>query len=267
MLDGPHPSVRLDLADLFENHLAILEENHVEPQTRVCGEILGTVPGHRDAARAMPGARDVAVREVHVDTIAEMTTSLCSSRRIVPAERYEHSARVDTPFRAADRQRERPRAGASQPRHEPAAFLVPPPSFPAGRSPNAGHGAAIFVQCQHRGVEDVFESRQVRDGLQPRSVHDFMRLPLRHDSSRVQHNDLVAKGKHFLAIVRDEKNRDAVMQIPLAQIADERRLRRTIERSQRLIEQQGARFGYQRPRQGDALASPPEICAGRRPHK
>jgi len=69
MLDGPHPSVRLDLADLFENHLAILEENHVEPQTRVCGEILGTVPGHRDAARAMPGARDVAVREVHVDDV------------------------------------------------------------------------------------------------------------------------------------------------------------------------------------------------------
>ena len=81
-----------------------------------------------------------------------------------------------------------------------------------------------------------------------------MRLSLRHDSSRIQHNDLVAEGKHFLAIVGDEKNRDAVMLVPLAQIADERRLRRTVQRSQWLIEQQRARFGHQRARQGDALA-------------
>ena len=81
-----------------------------------------------------------------------------------------------------------------------------------------------------------------------------MRLPLRHDSSRVKHDDLVAEGKHFLAIMRDEENRDAVMLVPPAQIADQRRLRRTIQRSQWLIEQQRARFGHQRARQGDALA-------------
>src|SRR6266851_5660265 len=74
-----------------------------------------------------------------------------------------------------------------------------------------------------------------------------MGLPLRHDSSCVQHNDLVAQGKHFLAIVRDEENRDTVMLVPLTQIADERRLRRTVQRSQWLIEHQSAR-------QGDALA-------------
>jgi len=93
-----------------------------------------------------------------------------------------------------------------------------------------------------------------------------MRLPLRHDlpASSTMTSSPRANTSSPLCVT---KNRDAVMQIPLAQIADERRLRRTIERSQRLIEQQGARFGYQRPRQGDALRSPPEICAGRRPHK
>src|SRR5258708_19410395 len=81
-----------------------------------------------------------------------------------------------------------------------------------------------------------------------------MGLPLRHDSSCVQHNDLVAQGKHFLAIVRDEENRDTVMLVPLTEIADERRLRRTVQRSQWLIEQQRAWFGHQSPRQGHAPA-------------
>src|SRR5271169_2558558 len=92
------------------------------------------------------------------------------------------------------------------------------------------------------------------DRLQPRSAHDFMRLSLGHDSSRVQHNDLVAEGKYFLAIMSNKKNRHAVMLVPLAQIADEKRLRRTVQSSQRLIEQQRPRFGHQRARQGDALA-------------
>ena len=69
MFDGPHAPVRLDVPNLLENHLPIFEEDHVEPQTRVCGEILGAVPGDRDAARAVPGARDVAVGQVHVDDV------------------------------------------------------------------------------------------------------------------------------------------------------------------------------------------------------
>jgi len=81
-----------------------------------------------------------------------------------------------------------------------------------------------------------------------------MRQPLRHDSSRVEHDDLVAEGEHFLAIVRDEENRDAVMLVPPAQISDKRRLRWTIQRSQWLIEQQRAWFGHQSAGQGDALA-------------
>src|SRR5580658_1005712 len=81
-----------------------------------------------------------------------------------------------------------------------------------------------------------------------------MRLPLRRDPSRVQHNDLVAQGKHFFAVVSDEENWDAVMLVPLAQIANKQRLRRTVQRSQWLIEQQHARFGHQSARQSDALA-------------
>src|ERR1039458_6357292 len=44
------------------------------------------------------------------------------------------------------------------------------------------------------------------------------------------------------------------MLVPAAQIADERRLRRTVQRSEWLIEQQRARFGHQSARQSDALA-------------
>ncbi len=56
------------------------------------------------------------------------------------------------------------------------------------------------------------------------------------------------------AIVGDEQNRDAVMLVPLTQVAGEKRLRRTVQRSQWLIEQQRARLGHQSARQGDALA-------------
>ena len=77
----------------------------------------------------------------------------------------------------------------------------------------------------------------MRDGFQTRSVHDLMRLSLRHDSSCVQHNDLVAQSKHLLTVVSDEENRDAVMLVPLPQIADQQRLRWTVQRSQWLIEQ------------------------------
>jgi hypothetical protein len=81
-----------------------------------------------------------------------------------------------------------------------------------------------------------------------------MRLALGHDYSGVKHNDFVAEGEHFLAIVSDEENWDAVMLVPPAQIGDQRRLRGTVQRSQGLIEEQGARFGYQSAGQGDALA-------------
>src|SRR5258708_32927317 len=81
-----------------------------------------------------------------------------------------------------------------------------------------------------------------------------MRPTLGHDSSRVKHDDLVTEGKHLFAIVGDEENRNAVILVPLAKIRDERRLRRTVQRGERLIKQQFARFGDERARQGDALA-------------
>ena len=49
------------------------------------------------------------------------------------------------------------------------------------------------------------------------------------DFSGVEDDDLIAEGKYFLAIVGDEENRDAVVLVPLAKIADQRRLGRTVE--------------------------------------
>jgi len=44
------------------------------------------------------------------------------------------------------------------------------------------------------------------------------------------------------------------MLVPITQVADESRFCRMVQRSQWLIEKQGARFGHQSARQGDALA-------------
>lgn len=80
-----------------------------------------------------------------------------------------------------------------------------------------------------------------------------MRLALSYDSSGVKHDDLVSQGKYFFTVVGDEENGNAVMLVPLAQIADQQRFCRTIESGQGLIEQQGSRFCYQRAGQCDAL--------------
>jgi hypothetical protein len=80
-----------------------------------------------------------------------------------------------------------------------------------------------------------------------------MRLSLRRDSSRIQHNNLVAESEYFLAAVGDKENRDAVMMVPLTQVGDQRRSCRTVQRSQWLIEQQRAGLRHQSPCQGDAL--------------
>src|SRR5260221_11453611 len=94
----------------------------------------------------------------------------------------------------------------------------------------------------------------MRDCLQSWSAHHLMRLPLRHDSSCVKDNDFVAEGKHFFTIVINEENRDTVILVPFTKIRYERRLRWPVHVRQRLIEQQCARLGYERARQGDTLA-------------
>src|SRR5258707_14872631 len=94
----------------------------------------------------------------------------------------------------------------------------------------------------------------MRDCLQSWSAHHLMRLPLRHDSSCVKDNEFVAEGKHFFTIVTNEENRDTVIVVAFTKIGDERRLRWPVQRGQRLIEQQGARFGYELARQAATLA-------------
>src|SRR5580658_3112291 len=94
----------------------------------------------------------------------------------------------------------------------------------------------------------------MRDRLQSRSAHHIMRMPLRHDSSCIKHDNFITQRKYFLATMGDKENRDAVMLVPLAQICNERRLCRTIQRSQWLIKQQRARISHQSTRQRDTLA-------------
>jgi len=94
--------------------------------------------------------------------------------------------------------------------------------FRLGDSKTARHRSAIFVQPHHCGVEDIFESGQLCNGFEPWSTHHLMRLPLRNDSARIKHDDLVTQSKYFFAIVCDQENRYAVMLVPLSQIVYER---------------------------------------------
>src|ERR1700691_1763166 len=85
-------------------------------------------------------------------------------------------------------------------------------------------------------------------------MHDFMGSALCDDSSPNQHDDLVSERIHFFTAMSDEENRYPVVLVPLSQIVDQRQLRRTIKRSERLVEQQGAWFSDQGASQCNALA-------------
>jgi len=48
-----------------------------------------------------------------------------------------------------------------------------------------------------------------RGGFQLRGAHDFVRLPLCHDSTGFENHDFIAQCEHFFAIVRDQQNWNA----------------------------------------------------------
>ncbi len=106
----------------------------------------------------------------------------------------------------------------------------------------------------HHGVEHVFETYQLSDRFLQRCRDDFVRRALGDDASGVEDNHALAQGKNFFAAVRDIKDGDAVSLVPLAQIVDDRCLRRSVERGQRFIEKQHGGIGHQGSRQCRALA-------------
>ena len=71
---------------------------------------------------------------------------------------------------------------------------------------------------------------------------------------RLEHDDALAEGEDLAVRVRDVQNRNAVRGVPGAQVVDDARRGRVIERRQRLVEQQHRRIGDERTRQRDALA-------------
>ena len=100
----------------------------------------------------------------------------------------------------------------------------------------------------HDGVECVFEAYQLSDRFLQRRRDDFVRSALCNDASRIEDNHALAQGKDFLAAVGDIKDGDAVSLIPIAQVVDDRCLRRSVERGQRFIEKQQRGIGHQSPR-------------------
>ena len=125
--------------------------------------------------------------------------------------------------------------------------------FQGAGSNTAGHRAAIFMKGNHGAIENILEPGKVRDRFKPRSAHHFMRAPLRNDPARIQHNDFIAESEDFFAAVCDVENRDPMILVPLPKIGQNVRFGRTVQRGQRLIQQQGARLSHQGTRQRHTL--------------
>ena len=95
----------------------------------------------------------------------------------------------------------------------------------------------------HRGVEDIFEAYQLRDGFLLGRCDHFVRRALRDDASGVEDQHALAQGKDLLAAVGDVEDRNAMSLVPLPQVVDDFRFRGNVERGQRLIQKQHGRIG------------------------
>jgi 4-amino-4-deoxy-L-arabinose transferase-like glycosyltransferase len=117
----------------------------------------------------------------------------------------------------------------------------------------AGHGATFFARGFHFGVEQVFESSQLRNRFLSRRRHDLVGIALRHNAPSVKQQDSFPESEYFVPAVSHVQDRDSVRFVPGPQIIDDAGLGRGIQRSQGLVEQKNARIGDQRARQGYAL--------------
>ena len=149
------------------------------------------------------------------------------------------------------------------PARTPTRIGVPTPPLTSGVSSTRGgafscyaahHRAALREHCVDHAIESIFKSSELSDGLLRRGHHDFVGRTLRDDASRVEKDYPFAESKHFFSTVRDVENRDTMSPIPFAQIVDDVRLCRGIERRQGLIEQENVGIRDQSSGQSGALA-------------
>src|SRR3981081_4464839 len=74
--------------------------------------------------------------------------------------------------------------------------------FHLSRSKATSQCAALLVQGRDGGIENVFESEKLRDRLQSRCAHHFMRTSLCHDAPSGEDDDALTQRKDFLVAVR-----------------------------------------------------------------
>jgi len=84
------------------------------------------------------------------------------------------------------------------------------------RAEIARHRAAIFMRRIDLRIEDVLESRQLRNRLLARHRHHLVRRAPRNHVPTVENNNLFAKRKHFVATVRHVKHWNAARFVPSA---------------------------------------------------
>src|SRR5512133_45204 len=112
----------------------------------------------------------------------------------------------------------------------------------------------MLMSGQHLDFKDILESCQLRDCFSLRGIEHLLRRSLGDDHTTFQHNHAIAESIGFASIVSHIEDGYLVNAVPVAQVVDDTRLRRRIERSERFIEQEETWFCRQCPGQCDALA-------------
>src|SRR5271165_5382058 len=108
--------------------------------------------------------------------------------------------------------------------------------------------------ADRRTLEYVFESGKLCHSFRLWPVQDIVRGALRHDPSRLQHNNVLAEGQYILVVVSDIENWNSAHRIPGPQVIHDARLGDGVERGERFVEQQDPWPPHQRASQCDALA-------------
>src|SRR5271154_2308964 len=116
------------------------------------------------------------------------------------------------------------------------------------------HCALQFGGRSYRCVEDVLEAYDLRDRFVTRRREYELRHPLGEDASAFEHYHAFAERKRFFGGVGHVEDWNFVGRIPRAEVVEDFRFGRVVERGQRLVEQQCGGIRHQRSGEGCTLA-------------
>ncbi len=123
----------------------------------------------------------------------------------------------------------------------------------AARGEFDAHRARRFVPVDHHALEDVLDAGEARDAGLDGRAEDSRRFARGHDAPALVDVGALAERQRLVAAVRHVDDGQPQLAVRPPEVGDDVELHRFVERGERLVEQQEARAGGQRAREGDAL--------------